>query len=284
MFKDDNTRNNLSLLIIRLGFVLLLLISYYNAVSQEKCKLIDIPFQKGEVVTYRAVYNWGFIWVNAGDVFFKVLDTTYNGNPSIFFKSYGWSLKQYDWFFKVRDRFESIVNPSNLQPYWFERDTYEGGFETYNRYVFNHEKMEVDIISQTSKRPFKKEVIPLKSCTFDVLSAIYYCRTLSFEGLRVGDKIPLTMAIDNEIFDLYVRYLGKDKLVTRDGLMYNTIKFSAMLVEGTIFKGGEDLIVWVTDDSNRVPLLVEAKILVGSVKAMVTGMEGLKYPLTSLID
>ena len=41
-----------------------------------------------------------------------------------------------------------------------------------------------------------------------------------------------------------------------------------MLVKGTIFKGGEDLLVWVTDDNKRVPVLVEAKILVGSVKAI----------------
>ena len=48
-----------------------------------------------------------------------------------------------------------------------------------------------------------------------------------------------------------------------------------MLVEGTIFKGGEDMTIWVTDDGNRVPIMVEAKILIGSVKAIITGAEGL---------
>jgi len=46
-------------------------------------------------------------------------------------------------------------------------------------------------------------------------------------------------------------------------------------VAGTIFKGGEDLVVWVTDDNYRIPVLVEAKILVGSVKAVLVGAEGL---------
>jgi hypothetical protein len=49
-----------------------------------------------------------------------------------------------------------------------------------------------------------------------------------------------------------------------------------MLVEGTIFKGGEDLMVWVTNDENKVPVMVEAKILIGSVKAYLTGYENLK--------
>ena len=110
-----------------------------------------------------------------------------------------------------------------------------------------------------------------------------YCRTLDFDKYKKGDRIPITMAIDNEIFDLYIRYLGRERLRTRDGTIFNTIRFSAMLVEGTIFKGGEDLQVWVTDDKNRVPIQVEAKILVGSVKAVLTGMEGLMYPIEAQV-
>ncbi|HPF94159.1 MAG TPA: DUF3108 domain-containing protein [Tenuifilaceae bacterium] len=249
----------------------------------QKCSIANVNFTSGERVTYRAVYNWGFIWVNAGDVEFVVNDTMYLGSPAYHLKSTGWSLKQYDWFFKVRDRFESIVNPKTILPYWFERDTYEGGYQAYNRYVFSYADSTIDIISQTSERPFKKEILPLKPCTFDVLSAIYYCRNISFESYAKGDTIPIKMAIDNEVFDLYIRYLGKERLETRSGEAYNTIKFSALLVEGTIFKGGEDLVVWVTDDLNRVPILVEAKILVGSVKAVLTSMEGLLHPLTSKV-
>jgi len=38
-------------------------------------------------------------------------------------------------------------------------------------------------------------------------------------------------------------------------------------VEGTIFRGGEDMLVWVSTDNRKIPIVVEAKILVGSVKA-----------------
>jgi hypothetical protein len=249
----------------------------------QDCTVKEFSFKSGERVTYRAVYNWGFIWINAGDVFFSVSDTVYRNQPALHLVSKGWSLPRYDRFYKVRDRFESIVNKSTLQPYWFERETYEGGFEVFNRYVFKESPKTVEIVSQTSDRPFKKETLTYKPCTFDVLSAIYHCRNLDFDKYKKGDRIPITIAIDNEIFDLFIRYHGKERLKTRDGEIYNTIRFTAMLVEGTIFKGGEDLMVWVTDDKNRIPLLVEAKILVGSVKAVLVGMEGLKYPVTSLV-
>lgn len=258
---------------------------YLHSFSQDRsCDVDNIPFKVGEIISYSAVYSWGFIWVNAGEAYFSVRDTVYLGKPSIHYKSEGWSLKQYDWFFKVRDRFEAIANPTTLQSQWFERNTHEGGFESFNRYVFNDDRSKVEIISKTSKRPFKKEVLAIKPCVFDVLSAIYYCRTLTFDGLKIGETIPLTMAVDNEIFDLYIRFLGREVLTTHNGKKYRTIKFSAKLVEGTIFTGGEDLYVWVTDDLNRVPVLIEAKILVGSVKAVLTNTQNLKYPMSSAVE
>jgi len=56
------------------------------------------------------------------------------------------------------------------------------------------------------------------------------------------------------------------------------------LVDGTIFKGGEGMTVWVTDDKNKIPVMVEAQILVGSVKAILTNATGLRYPLTAKIS
>lgn len=238
-------------------------------------KQFNISFKSGEKVTYRAVYNWGFIWINAADVIFTVRDTIYNNRPSIHFKSVGWSLKQYDWFYKVRDRFESIVSES-LRPYWFERESYEGGYKAYNQYQYNYKDNTLKIVSQTSERPYKQELLTLRPGAFDVLSAIYYCRCINFNSLKVEEKIPLTMIIDNEIFDLYIRYLGKETLTAHDGKIYQTIKFSVKLVEGTIFKGGEDLNVWVIDDQFRIPVLIEAKILIGSIKAVLVSAEGLR--------
>lgn len=231
-------------------------------------------FKSGEKVSYRAVYNWGFIWINAGDVVFSIQDTIYNGTPSLHLKSLGWSLRKYDWFYKVRDRFESIVSKDSLKPYWFLRDTYEGGYIAYNNYHFDYRAAKLNISSFTSERALKQEALTLKPNTYDVLSAIYYCRRINFEKLTVDQKIPLSMVIDNEIFDLYIKFLGRETITLHGGKTYNTFKFSAMLVKGTIFKGGEDLFVWVTDDQYHIPVLIEAKILVGSVKAVLVGAEG----------
>jgi len=109
------------------------------------------------------------------------------------------------------------------------------------------------------------------------MSAVYYFRSVDFSKYRPGDKIPINMILDSETYNLYIRYLGKEEVKTRDKKKYKCIKVAIQLVEGTIFKGNEDAIIWVTDDENKVPVMVEAQILVGSVKAILNEAKGLKY-------
>ena len=43
---------------------------------------------------------------------------------------------------------------------------------------------------------------------------------------------------------------------------------------GRIFKTEESLSVWISDDYNKVPLLIKAKILFGSLRMEMIKMEG----------
>jgi hypothetical protein len=49
------------------------------------------------------------------------------------------------------------------------------------------------------------------------------------------------------------------------------------MVVGNIFTEEEGMKVWVSNDKNRIPLLIESPISVGSVKCVMTEYHGLKY-------
>ena len=237
----------------------------YSLYAQESSTIY--PFGVGEYVKYDAYYNWKFIWLSAGTAEFHVADTLFEGIPSFHFKSGGRSHSNYDWFFKVRERFESIAQKVDLAPLWFVRDSYEGGYKAFNRYSYRYADSALIVDSYTSERPYRQKKLKIEKRTYDVLSAIYYCRTIDFGKLTKGECVPLAMAIDDGIYDLFIRYLGTEKIKHRNGQLVDTYKFSVMLVEGTIFRGGEDMLVWVSTDNRKIPIVVEAKILVGSVKA-----------------
>lgn len=250
---------------------------------QGQCLPERLNFQAGELIDYNVYYNWNFIWVHAGYADFRIDKSTYNDMDTWHFFSTGRSKNSYDWIYKVRDTFDVHYERQAMLPMYFRRITNEGSYHVDNHLTYDHEKRLAYAETTTSKTALRKDTIVLKDCTLDVLSMIYYARTLDFSGLEENDTVPIHMIIDNKAYDLYIRYMGRETIKTRNGRSFKTIKFRPLLVEGTIFSGGEDMTVWVTDDMNKVPVQVEANILVGSVKAVLETAEGLKYPLEAEI-
>jgi len=261
------------------------LIIFFAGIAQTKSQctnLEDINFKFGEKISYQVYYNWTFIWLSAGEVYFHVNKKEIDNRTVYHFDSYGKSHKEYDWFFKVRDHFQSYVDSTSFKPLFFHRNSFEGGYFVNNKYRFDHNNKLIYSYIESTKIPYYEDTLKMPNCIFDVLSIIYYSRNIDYDKYAVNEKIPITLIIDNEIFELYIRYLGKEKIKTRNGEVFNCIKFRPLLVEGTIFSEGEHMNVWVTDDKNKIPVLVEAKILVGSIKAYLDTYEGTRFPLVPL--
>ena len=248
------------------------------ALKTDRCIPENFAFTAGEEVEYSVYYNWGPIWVNAGLVTFNVHERVYRNRPVYHFDSYGTTLRRYDWLFKVRDRFQSYVDKETFQPLWYEMDTYEGGYVARDVYHYMPDQNRVVTTTENSDRPRQTDTLDIEACSFDVITAVYAARNLDFTSYRINEPIPFSILIGNELFDLSPRFLGKETIKTREGELFDCIKFSVELVEGFIFTAGNEMFVWVTDDDNRVPVLVEAQIRIGSVKAMLKSSRGLRNP------
>ncbi len=237
------------------------------------CGIKNTSFQSGERLKYKVYYNMGPLWVGAGIADFSVDKTTINDRPVFHIKGVGATLKSYEWFFKVYDVYESYLDVETLLPQRFIRNVNEGGFRIYNDVRFQHDRGQAISTNGVFKIP---------DCVQDVLSAIYYARNINFDKYKPGDQIPFEMFLDDQVYSLYVRYLGKEVLTTRYG-KFHTIKFSPLLIEGTIFEGGEKMTVWVTDDKNHIPVRVDSPILVGSIKVDLIDFRNLRHELSALI-
>ena len=251
--------------------------------AQTSCELKNEFFWGGEAVSYTVYYHWGFIWVSAGEVTFSISEVDHEGQPSYYFVGEGATYKRYDWIYRVRDKYETYSNRNTLQPYFFRRDVQEGGFSLHNEYTFLYDQEKIYSSVKIKKEPLKLDTLELAKCTFDALTMIYYARCIDFHQYEVDDKIPLTIILDSEIHHIYIRYLGKEVLELKKRGTFKTLKFAPLLVEGSIFKGGEGMTVWVSDDQNKVPLQIESEILVGSVNVVMNETKGLRHPLSSKV-
>lgn len=263
---------------LRLLIILLFLIAFFDANCQQSIE--NNAFTIGEDVDYDVYYNWGFIWMHAAQVRFMVKEAKWQNKPALNLISEGSTLSGYDWFYMVRDHYESIVNPQTLNPYWFKCDTHEGSHWAKEIYHFDNEKSLVVTQTANVNRPFGIDTLKVKPNTTDLLTAIYICRNLDFQNLVPNTKIPIFTVVGNKKYDLYIRYIGFETIENRTDEQYNCYKFAVKLVDGSIFSGGEDMTVWVSNDQNRIPILIEARIKVGAIKAYVKTVKGNRWPMT----
>lgn len=237
------------------------------------CGIRNTAFVAGETVKLSVYYTLAGVYVWGGDANFSITLEQMNGKPVYHAVGDGKTNSFFDGIFKVRDRYESYIDTGSLKPVKFIRNVDEGGYKLYENVSFN----DVTNTATTTKGLFKTP-----PCIQDVLSAIYYARNINFNAYNVGDKIPFNMFLDSQTYNLYLRYLGKEVIKTRYG-KFHSIKFKPLLIQGTMFQGGEGMTVWVSDDRDHIPLRIESPITVGSVKVDMMGYHGLRYPLTSII-
>jgi len=253
---------------------LLLIISFPMQAGDEFCGVKNSAFQENELLTYRVYYTLAGVFISGGEANFTTVLENLNGRMVYHISGSGKTTSFMDNIFKVRDKYETFIDTATLQPLKFIRNVDEGGFKIYENVTFNKE---------TDAAITNKGIFKVPSCVQDVMSSIYYARNLDFSKLKPNDKIPFSMFLDNEVYPLYIRYLGKEVIKTKYG-KFRAIKFKPLLIQGTIFTGGEKMTVWVSDDANHIPLRVESPISVGSIKVDMMDFRNRRSPMSSLLD
>lgn len=235
-----------------------------------KAQIQAHSFQPGEKITFTVYYSFAGIYFNAGTASFSVTQKSLPTINNVYhLVGEGSTNSKYDWIFKVRDRYESYLDADNMQPVKFIRNVNEGKYKKYEEVTFN---------KASSTASTKKGTYKVPKDVQDVISSVYLARNLDYSKYKSGDKITFNMFFSNSIYNMYIKYVGKEVVNTRYG-KFNTIKLQPLLLKGNTFKGGEDMTVWITDDSNHVPVRIESKLSVGSIKVDLSQYQNLKYPL-----
>jgi Protein of unknown function (DUF3108) len=254
--------------------VLLIAVSIPLRAGDDFCGLTNHAFQAGESITFKVYYTLAGVYIAAGEATFNVVLEDLNGKPVYHVTGTGKNYSFLDNFFKVRDKYESYIDTASLQPMKFIRNISEGSYKKYENVSFNKTAHTAITNSGVFKTP---------DCIQDVLSTMYYARNIDYDKMKPGDKIPFSMFLDNQVYNLYIRYVGKETIKTKYG-KFRAIKIKPLLIKGTIFEGGEKMTVWISDDSNHIPVRVESPISVGSVKVDMMDFKNRRTPLNSLIS
>lgn len=228
-------------------------------------------FKVGEKLRYRVTYGF----MDAGEAIMEVKSTSRKGDnrPLYHVVGTGRTLGGFNAFFKVNDTYESYIDQKSIMPWYFVRDVNEGGYKINQKYTFEQNKYKVNTGEKTFKTPLGIQ---------DMVSSFYKARTLNFNGIKKGQTFEFKCFMDDEIYNLKIKYVGDETISIRKG-KFKCHKFVPVVQTGRYFENEEDVNFWVTADKNKIPVLVKAKIPVGTVKMHLVEWSGLKNELTSKI-
>ena len=232
-------------------------------------KINNQAFKVGEELRYRVHY--GFIDAGEAKLKVKASDRKVNGRSLIHVEGTGTSISAFDWFFKVRDRYESYLDAEGIFPWLFIRRVHEGGFVINQDYTFlQHQKKVDNGQGQTFEVPDHVQ---------DMISSFYYARTIDFSNAKAGDVFTIPIFYDNTNYPMKIKFLGREVVNVRMG-KFRCLKFAPIVEQGRVFKSEDDMTVYVTYDQNKIPLLARAKVVVGSIKMEVVEYKNLAGPIS----
>ena len=235
------------------------------------------PYHPGEKVTYQIKYGI----VGSGQASLALSEGFPKGQPVWHAVISGKTTGLADALYRVRDVYESYIDPENDLPVFSIRNIQEGRYRKYNEVGFDH-MSETDstlVFSDlTGNHKGPKGLLDIVSCFYWFRK--YYLA--SGKELIPGETYKMMTWFADELYPIILRYKGKETVRVR-GKRIECYRFHPVTEVGRVFKTEEDMAMWFTTDENFLPVKIRFDIFVGSFYVDMVSYEGLRAPL-SFID
>ncbi|HPM00777.1 MAG: DUF3108 domain-containing protein [Candidatus Cloacimonetes bacterium] len=233
------------------------------------CSTYLFCFQDGEKLTFDIKYGM----VTAGTAILEVKTIQHNNRPSWKITSNASTNGFFDKLFKVRDYIESIWDKETQVSYKFTKLLQEGGYRQHRIHTYYpNENYTIYSRYRYKQKFFKNTRIDIPSKTQDVFSAFYYSR---LQKLEVGKPLQINVTTDGKNHLAKVLVLRKETINTIFGKK-ECLVIKPDLIGEAIFKQSGEILIWITNDDYKIPVLMESKVIFGSFKAVLSKAENVQ--------
>ena len=230
------------------------------------------PIKSGEKLIFAGSYNMSGLMTQLAQVTLSTENVTTAKNTYLHLSCELSTYSKWDSFFKIRDIYESYVNPQTLRPSLYKRNIDEGGWTKKEKYVFKG-----NIINSTSKRKNSLETqktFTIGGSTQDVVSLLYKVRTIDLSKLTVGQTQSLMIVFDEKQIPVTLKFMGKETISAGNLGKKECYKLS-IGAKTDALKGKDKNLIWLTADQKKIPVLLQFSIPVGTGKLTLTSATGI---------
>ncbi len=237
-------------------------------------------FSRGE----RLGYQVNFGWFSVGDAETLIDEKLkyVNGRPSYKIDVYGKTTGMVDWLAKVDDHWGAVIDTAALVPHVSYRNIKEGNYRKNEVTRFDHISgvAETKTLDQKTGKYKEPEVYETPRDIRDLLAGFLYMRSQDYSQMKPGDSFQIKGFLEDTVYHMDLVYEGKEKVKTKAG-KFRAIKLTPIMPDGDLFDGKRSVHVWISDDRNHIPLLIKAKMFIGSTSIELKDYDRLRNPLES---
>lgn len=246
------------------------------------------PFGGGEELAYTVSYRAALIpEINMMHITMRTLAEDQGGHPYYHVIGNGRSSKFAKSFFDLNDTYHTWLDAKTLLPSRMTSDLREDNYRFTATYNYDWRAMEVNTVFRNARwdadRRASMRLLPESG---DALSLLYRLRATDAAGLEKGKSYPLDLVLNDTTKTISYRFLGREEIKIKKIGTFRAMKFTCTMAtgDGSTYEDGMEFTVWMSDDANKIPLLIESPIRVGSVRVMLSEASNLLNPMSSRVD
>lgn len=245
-----------------------------------QCKLDNTFFKAGETLVYDMNFKLGLINARAGTLSLSVSNDKINGKDCYKMVFQTNTSGVANSIFTVQDTLISYVT-KDLVPLAYVKNALEGDSFTQERLTYTYgSDGKVNIHTKRHKNgEFRfDENVQSDRCIYDLVSVIYYARTIDFSGKKKGDKVTIGFISGKKLSTADIELKGSKKVKGHDKKEYDCYELELNFIAGGGSAKSEGMMkVLLSKDANRIPIQIESSLKkVGSVKGMLKSSSGLR--------
>lgn len=247
--------------------------------AQAQCKMENTAFKSGEKIQYDLYFNYGIVNKKAGAGSLSITESNYRGQSAyrtyMLLNTSGLIGNLYT----VNDTLTSYVD-MNLRPLLFTKEAFEGKDYSTERQAYSYDGNKINIRAMRTFRGKEEfdEVVTTTQCTYDYLSILSYVRNLDYTGMKSGDKKHVQFLSGKNIVNMSVNYLGISSIKANNGKRYEVINLSMAVLDDAFTNPKEAIKTSLSNDINRIPVVIDTNLKIGSIRAVLSDVTGLRKP------
>ncbi|MGL2965149.1 DUF3108 domain-containing protein [Flavobacterium sp. XGLA_31] len=179
---------------------------------------------------------------------------------------------KWDSFFKIRDIYETYVDPVSLRPSLYKRSIDEGGWTKKEKYIFKNNTVNSTV--KKRKRPESQKTFTIGGSTQDVISMFYKVRTLDFSKFKEGQTQTLMIVFDEKQIPVTIKFMGRETVSAGNLGKKECYKIS-IGAKTDALRGKDKNLIWLTADAKKIPALLKFSIPVGTGQLVLTSASGI---------